>query len=480
MGKVLFSLLFVVFILQKNVNTFTKQESSHPFRLKPSLIDKKSTTKKKFIPQEQPSPQIQKKLLIIPKIEFEEINEWYYAYIYSCFQKAKKWKANAILLELDTPGGRGDIASKIVSLIIACDIPVYVYINDNAISAGAVISIAANKIFIRKGGIIGASQPVDYKGEPSGEKTMSFLRTKFRSLAELRKRPGLICEAMVDPSIVLTKKAHGINCPKGKLLTLSSQQAISLKVIEDLAADREEVIQKIQFSKEIIFVNTPSLAMRMLRFFSSRGMWDFLQMLSFLGIAIEMRTPGWGIGGALAICSATLGFVIQLSLDRIEWFIPGMFGFGIILLGLEAFVFPGVGIAGVLGILMCAGSLLFGVGAENIPRAITTGGISFVGCMIFTSVIFTIFSKLKFFRNIFSLDQQIDHIIQRESSCKKLRVNMSELGKVIVPLRPIGRVLFASGSVEAACTDNRFLDKGKKVRIVGFEDFKILVEEIKK
>ena len=177
---------------------------------------------------------------LIKKLEFQEINTWYYLYIRENIRVAQEKKADLIILEIDSPGGEVHTALKIVNRLQKLDTDLVVYINDNAISAGALISLASPTIYMNHGGVIGASTPVLIKGgemKKAPEKLVSVMRSKFRSLAEKNKRPIKVCEAMVDEEIVLTKLKHGINLKKGKLLTLTQQESLRLGVVDKTAGN---------------------------------------------------------------------------------------------------------------------------------------------------------------------------------------------------------------------------------------------------
>ena len=157
-------------------------------------------------------------------------------------QEAERAKAEAIILEIDTFGGRLDSAVKIKDKLIDTKINTIAFINKKAISAGALISLATRHIVMAPGSTIGAATPVRltyWEERPASEKVISYFRKEMKSTAEANNHPGDIAEAMVDPDV----KIEGV-VEKGKLLTLTTKEAIRLKVAEHEAKNLEELLTK--------------------------------------------------------------------------------------------------------------------------------------------------------------------------------------------------------------------------------------------
>ena len=143
--------------------------------------------------------------------------------------------ASAIVLEINTPGGRLDAALQIKNAILDSRVPVIAFINREAFSAGALIALAAHEIYMAPGAVIGAATPVDQEGEKASEKVVSGIRKDFKALAEVRGRNPLVAEAMVDEAVAVEGLVE-----EGKLLTLSTQEALEWGYaegeVEDLPA----------------------------------------------------------------------------------------------------------------------------------------------------------------------------------------------------------------------------------------------------
>ena len=125
--------------------------------------------------------------------------------------------ARAVLIEINTPGGRLDAALQMRKTILDSDVPTIAFVNREAFSAGALIAIAANEIYMAPGGVMGAATPITGTGETASEKVVSAVRSTFASTAEERGRDPRVAEAMVDEDIAI----EGL-IGRGDLLTLTT------------------------------------------------------------------------------------------------------------------------------------------------------------------------------------------------------------------------------------------------------------------
>lgn len=162
-------------------------------------------------------------------------------------KEAERAKAEALILEIDTFGGRLDSAVIIKDKLIDTKINTIAFINKKAISAGALISLATKHIVMAPGSTIGAATPIrlTYREEkPASEKVISYFRKEMKSTAEANNHPGDIAEAMVDPDVEI----EGV-VKKGKLLTLTTKEALSLKVAEYEVKNLDELLKKFHLQR---------------------------------------------------------------------------------------------------------------------------------------------------------------------------------------------------------------------------------------
>ena len=272
--------------------------------------------------------------------------------------------AAAVILEINTFGGRLDAAVLIRDALLNARVRTVAFVNKRAISAGALIALAAEKIVMADGGTIGAATPVQIgqpgsPAQPVEEKTVSFVRKEFRATAESRKRPPLIAEAMVDADVEIPGLIQ-----KGKLLTLTTEEALKHKVADFRADTLEGVLERLGLAGVEVRRPSPNWAENLVRFLTHPVVSSLLITIGMLGIILEILTPGFGVPGALGITSLALFFWGHWLVQLAGWEELLLVGSGLVLLVLEVFVIPGFGLAGVLGIgALIAGLSLSFVGA---------------------------------------------------------------------------------------------------------------------
>ena len=254
------------------------------------------------------------KVYVIKKQEFQEIDRWYAGYLKKAIDEANDKKADLIILELDTPGGLLSSALSIKNYIMESNVPVVVYINKNALSAGALISLSAKEIYMSDGSVIGAATPVYLNGnEPkkAGEKEVSAMRAAMRSSAETTKKNAKAAEAMVDETIVLTKKTDGIDLDDKTLLTLSADEAVAINIADKKANSINEILElKNMSNAEIVNIEEEGYD-SVLKFLLNPLVLSMLMSIGIAGIYIEIKTPGFGVGGVTAIIAFAVFFFIQ-------------------------------------------------------------------------------------------------------------------------------------------------------------------------
>lgn len=274
------------------------------------------------------------------------------AFIERSIDEATEMNARAILFHIDTPGGRVDSAVRIKDTILKTPITTIAFIDKNAISAGALISIACDSVYMSTGSSIGAATAVDLQGKKASEKIISYFRAQMRSTAEANGRPTDIAEAMVDEELEI----KGIS-ENGKLVTLTYGEALKYGISDGTYETIEDAAKAAGHGGETIVTMSVNWAEYIVRFLTHPIVSSLLMSIGFLGLLIEIRTPGWGLGGTIALIALALFFgshyLVHLA-GLLEFIV---FAAGIILLALEIFVIPGFGIAGVSGIALIILSL---------------------------------------------------------------------------------------------------------------------------
>jgi membrane-bound serine protease (ClpP class) len=210
--------------------------------------------------------------------------------------RAKKAEADYILLDLDTYGGAVDAADSIRSAILRCETPVLAYVNMQAASAGALISIACDSIYMKTGSSIGAATVVDQSGNVMPDKYQSFMRGMMRSTAQATGRDPKIAESMVDTANVLS---------------LTPEEAVKVGYCEGIYESEVEVMEAVASDKEFTVKNMEddlTWVDKLIDLLLNPLLQSIFMMMIIGGIFVEIRTPGIGLPLVTAIVGALLYF----------------------------------------------------------------------------------------------------------------------------------------------------------------------------
>jgi membrane-bound serine protease (ClpP class) len=403
------------------------------------------------------------------------------------FEAADSLGADVFLIHMNTYGGTVLDADSIRTKILQSKIPVYVFIDNNAASAGALISIACDSIYMRPGGSIGAATVVNQTGQAMPDKYQSYMRSTMRATAEGKgkktvivgndtlqqwRRDPQIAEAMVDPSVFI----EGI-IDTGKVLAFTPAEAIEYGFCEGIAENVPEVLQKVGIEEYRIVEYEPSFIERIIGFLVHPMVSGLLIMAIIGGIYFEMQTPGIGFPLGVAILAAVLYFA-PLYLEGLaeNWEIL-LFLAGLILIALEIFVIPGFGIAGISGVLLVfvalvlslIGNVVFDfepVDTSKLGVAIMTVVVGIFGGFIFSLYLgrklFTAHSGP--FKNfaLNTVQNVSDGYLNVDASFIALK---GKTGTAQTVLRPGGKVLI-EGEVYDAMTESGFIDRGEEIVVV--------------
>jgi membrane-bound serine protease (ClpP class) len=391
-------------------------------------------------------------------------------------REAAEAGASVVILDIETPGGRVDAAERIADAINDSKIPVYAFVNRRAISAGALISLAAEEIFMRPGSTLGASTPVDGTGEKAPEKIVSVMRSSMRSLAEARGLDPAIAEAMVDEDIEIAGVVEA-----GKLLTLSYRDAEAIGYAT-LVEDWPALLRELGVEENEVRELTVNWAERTVRFLSHPLVAPFLLSLGFLGLLVEIKTPGFGIAGAAGILSLSLFFGSHLiiGLAGAEGIL--LFGVGLVLVLAEVFVLPGVGFFGIVGALAMLGGLYWSL-LGGIPVAADFGRASFV---LAASLILVLVSSWAIIRRVPSnrrltrlgifLGTATDQDAGYTSAVRRSEL-VGQVGTAATDLRPAGTGLFGDERVDVV-SDSEWIEAGTPIRILSSEGYRHVVRRV--
>ena len=292
--------------------------------------------------------------------------------------------AAAVLLDINTFGGRVDAAVAMRDSLVNAPVRTIAFVNQRAISAGALIALACDTVIMTKGGTIGAATPVVGGGsgdtQPANEKSVSYVRSEFRATAEARNRPPEFAEAMVDVDVEIAGVIE-----KGKLLTLTASQAIEHKVAELTADTLDAALAAAALPGAEVRVARQTWAETLVRFLTHPVISSLLMTVGLLGLLVEIRTPGFAVPGTIGLISLGLFFWGHWIVQLAGWEELLLVAIGVLLLALEVFVIPGLTVAGIAGIVALVAGLgmtLVGAGATAVGhhhRAWTGGDLDPAG-----------------------------------------------------------------------------------------------------
>ncbi|AFZ68099.1 NfeD family protein [Deinococcus peraridilitoris] len=292
---------------------------------------------------------------------------------------AAEQNARAVILEINTPGGRLDAVLQMRQSILDSRLRTIAFVNREAFSAGALIAIAAQEIYLAPGAVMGAATPVTGSGTTADAKTISAVRSTFRSTAELRKRDPLVAEAMVDPSIAIEGLVN-----RGQLLTLTASQAQQRGYADGVVTDRAALLKAAGLDGVTVREAEISPAERLVRFLTNPLVASLLTSLGFLLILADVYTGGFGLIGSLGLLLFGLFFWGHFLAGLAGWEGVTLAVIGLVLIAVEVFVLPGFGIAGILGATALLGGLfvsLIGgqvITPQDLTRAASTIMATFV------------------------------------------------------------------------------------------------------
>lgn len=397
------------------------------------------------------------------------------------YDQALSKKANYFLLEMNTAGGAINYADSIRTLLLQAPMKTIVYIDNNAASAGALIALASDYIFMQSGSSIGAAAVVNDQGAVMPEKYQSYMRGLMRATAETKARDPLLAEAFVDPNI-----SAPIYKPEGNILTLTSSEAVRVKLAEAEVTNLDDIYKNLGIINAEEYNFQPSWIDYFIKFLTNPYVNGVLIVAIIGGLFIELQSPGIGFALGIAIIAAIL-FFAPLYLQGLadNWEI-GLFALGCILLAIEILLIPGFGIAGILGLIF----ILCGLGFSMLANDFFDFKISQPGLLmnsflvVLSAMVFTILLLIGFGKNIlrspaFSRlvlkDEQLASVGYTSSIKKSNLIKRKGIASTV--LRPSGKIEIDGILYDAVAIDG-FISPGEPVRVERQESYSLFVRKI--
>ena len=360
-------------------------------------------------------------------------------FIERSIQEAESNSADAIIFEINTFGGRVDAATQIKDAIMDSRVKTVAFINKRAISAGALISLSCEKIYMTGGATIGATTAVDMSGKKGSEKVISYMREEMAATAEKRGRSKDIARGMVDEELEFQKKVkreyitedgevdtiktvnyflilnddtmyvNDIEGRKqGNLITLTTEQALKYRMADKIAETFDDVLDSLGLSGASVYETSENWSESIVRFLTNPVVASLLTTFGFLGILFELQSPGWGVPGTVGltclILSLGASYIAELATMTDFLIIIA----GLMFLVLETLVIPGFGIPGIVGIVMILWGLYLlllpdvPVGEEVLSQATTGLLIGILGGIAGLVILFKAMTRTKFWMDLTS------------------------------------------------------------------------------
>lgn len=391
--------------------------------------------------------------------------------------EAENNNANGILLHINTFGGRLDAATDIKDALLNTKINVYSFVDKRAISAGSLICLTAKKIAMSQGSSIGAATPVLGDGVKASEKVVSYMRGEMRSTAQKNNRNPIIAEAMVDENISLNDSLKKV----GQLLTLTTDEAVGVGYCDTVAIDIIDALNKFGVNNSVLVKVDSSWDETLIRIVTKPFVNSLLIMLGLGGLFYGIKTGHFGVIAAVGFLSLALFFGAQYIVKLTNVIEIAMFVVGVLLLILEIFIIPGVGVTGFAGVLLVISSIFLAMlGSFNLVDSNTLKGpiYSLAGGFVGFSII--IYFIIKYMPTSKAFGMLTLQTVQSSKdgflAVEDFKSMIGKSGIVISTLRPAGVAMFDSKKYDVV-SEGDFINKKEKVEIIQIEGRRIVVRK---
>ncbi len=395
---------------------------------------------------------------------------------------AEQKHADVLLIHMNTYGGLLDAADSIRTKILNCKMPTIVFIDNNAASAGALIAIACNKIYMRRGSSIGAATVVNESAEALPDKYQSYMRSIMRSTAEARNRDPRIAEAMVDPRIYIA----GIN-DSGKVLTMTSNEALNNKYCDGIAETISEVLEKENLKNAVLEVYQPTWVENLIGFLISPAVSGVLILVMLGGLYFEMQHPGIGFPLFAALLAGALYFSpLYLEGLAANWEIL-ITVIGLLLILAEIFVIPGFGFTGISGIILLVTGLtmsmlnndglnFYGISSQRIFASLAIVMSAMVGALVLFILTGKSLAKTPAFKKMVlhtTMDSRAGYVSMENNQSSLVGMK----GKTLTVLRPSGKITI-EGKVYFASAESGFINIDEEVMVMSQQMSNLMVRKV--
>lgn len=398
-------------------------------------------------------------------------------------EKAVSDEADLFVIRMNTYGGALDAADSIRTALLRMKVPTVAFVDHNAASAGALIALACDSVFMTPGSSIGAATVVDGQGQPMPDKYQAYMSAIMRSTAEHHGKwiaPGdTVAKWRRDPAVA----AAMVN-PE-KVTAFSSSEALEAGFSNGTVSSLNEMLERLDIANPETETFEPTLTDDIIGFLSNAGVRAILVMLIIGGIYMEMHTPGLGVAAAVALVSACLYFLPMLITGTLPAWIVITLVIGIVLIAMEVFVIPGFGICGIAGIAAVVVALCAAIipatpeieGEMPLTTLVKPLAIVAIGIVAAVGLVAWLTSRHgpKFFRRhselMLTQDVKKGYIGVDMGPAKLIGMRATAM----TDMRPAGKILI-DGNVYDAVSTGEFIEASRHVKVVRYENAQLYVE----
>ncbi|PKM47836.1 MAG: serine protease [Firmicutes bacterium HGW-Firmicutes-8] len=381
--------------------------------------------------------------------------------------KAFRMGAKKVVLEIDTPGGLIDSAQKIKSLVFASKVPTAAFVSGEAKSAGVLVALAAEEIYMSPAASIGAAEPT-----PNTEKVRASWRSDLESAAEARGRRADIVAAMVDRNMVIENVKK-----KGEILSLSAKKAVELGIADQTVRNRNGLLTELAQKDGVYYQAvdiTPGWGETLAWWIINPFVAPLLLLIGFAGLMAEAFTPGWGVGGTIGLVALGIYFGGHMMAGVTGWLAIFVFILGVVAILLEIIVIPGFGAAGIIGLALVVWGIFL---ASTSPlQAFISLTVATVGSIVLIYIMIKVLGHRGMFTKLI-LGTKLDSASGYNSPKKGMEKYLDLTGVALTPLRPAGSAELAGDRVDVV-SDGRFIPQGSWVKVILVEGARIVVKPV--
>lgn len=394
-------------------------------------------------------------------------------------RQASEAGADILVVKLNTFGGALDAADSIRTALLRSPLPTVAFVDVNAASAGALIALACDSVYMAPAASMGSATVVNGAGEPMPEKYQSYMSTIMRATAEHhgRRAEGDSSVWRRDPAIA----ASMVNPEES--VSLTARQALACGYADGIAPDLDAVLADLRRSGEEVQYYQSSLTDDILGFLSNAAVRAVLIMLIIGGIYMEMHTPGLGFAGAVASVAAILYFLPGLIIGTMPAWVVLCLIAGVVLIALEIFVVPGFGVTGIAGIIAVAVALT-GVmttsdavtGIDDLGAILRSVGIVAIGAVAAAALVLYLTSSRgpKIFRRHTELMTELTVDKGFIGVDLSPRQYIGAVATTLTEMRPAGKIQIGNETFDAVST-GEFIGRRHKVQVVRYENAQLYV-----